>query len=90
MQEWVSMPASDRQQARAIFDSVVEAVPEEVRIMKWNEYQKLSPAERARLVELAAQKIADASPTPDQKVSPPGPAQTRPRSALSATSDKPF
>ena len=90
MQEWVSMPASDRQQARAIFDSVVEAVPEEVRIMKWNEYQKLSPAERARLVELAAQKIADASPTPEQKVSPPGPAQTRPRSALSATSDKPF
>jgi len=90
MQEWVAMPASDRQQARAIFDSVIEAVPEEVRIMKWNEYQKLSPAERTRLVELAAQKIADASPAPDQKTNPKGSAQTLPRSALSVTSDKPF
>jgi hypothetical protein len=56
MLEWISLPAIDRRQARAVFGGVVAAMPEEVRIMKWNEYQKLSAEERARLIELAQLK----------------------------------
>jgi hypothetical protein len=56
MQDWVSMPAIDRRQARAVFDGVKEAIPEDVRVMKWNEYQKLTPKQREKLVELAQQR----------------------------------
>lgn len=57
MLEWVSLPAIDRRQARAAFGGGVAALPEEVRVMKWNEYQKLSEAERSRFIELAQEKM---------------------------------
>ena len=89
MQEWVSMPAIDRRQARAVFDGVKEIIPEDVRIMKWNEYQKLSAKERARLMALAQQQIAAAPSSSGDAASAPDPA-TSPRSALSKHSDKPL
>lgn len=98
MQEWVSLPATDRRQARAAFDSLEQVMPEDVRVMKWNEYQKLSETDRARLMELAQQRVAETEPstaTNIPKASSPGTAAagsavTRPRSALAAQAGKPF
>jgi hypothetical protein len=101
MQEWVSMPATDRRQARAVFDGVKQVIPQDVQVMKWNEYQKLTPKERARLIELAHQRasttaidtITDtgtitssaAAGATNAAVSSP-----TPRSALSKHADKPL
>lgn len=63
MLEWVSLPAIDRRQARAAFGGGVASLPEEVRVMKWNEYQKLSEAERSRFIELAQEKIGAGTST---------------------------
>jgi hypothetical protein len=102
MQEWVSMPAVDRRQARAVFDGVKEVIPEDVRVMKWNEYQKLTPKERARLVELAQLRTTP-TPTDDSvinvnnsgNITGAAPAvadmsSPTPRSALSRHADKPL
>lgn len=90
MQEWVSLPAIDRRQARAVYDGVNEVIPEDVRVMKWNEYQKLSPKERERLIELAQARVSDADPAKRTDVPVSGDKPTTPRSALSKHSDKPF
>lgn len=50
MEEWVALPTADRRMARQSFSGVVE-IPEDVRVMKWSEYQKLSEEDRARFVE---------------------------------------
>ncbi len=91
MQEWASLPASERRQARAAFGGVTEVVPEDIRVMKWNEYQKLSQAERERLVELAQQKVAQASTaaSSDPLVSSMSNYE-RPRSALAIRPAKPL
>ncbi len=97
MQDWVSLPATERRQARAAFDSLVQVMPEDVRVMKWNEYQKLSDQDRARLMEQAQQRLTEPESTPAAKRSentPPSagtgnPAQ-RPRSALATQPEKPF
>lgn len=91
MQEWASLPASERRQARAAFGGVTEVVPEDVRVMKWNEYQKLSQTERERLVELAQQKVAQATTTgsSDPLVSSLS-SYDRPRSALAVRPAKPL
>lgn len=90
MQEWVSLPAIDRRQARAVFDGVKGVIPEEVRVMKWNEYQKLSAKEREKLIELAQARIGDAEAS--KRVDAPASTDKSPtpRSALSKHSDKPF
>ena len=91
MQEWASMPASDRRQVRAAFGGVTEIIPEDVRVMKWKEYQKLSQGERERLVELAQQKVAQASPgnSSDPLVSSLN-SYDRPRNALATRPAKPL
>lgn len=98
MQEWVSLPATERRQARAAFDSLHQVMPEDIRVMKWNEYQKLSEQDRARLIELAQQRLAETDPQTTVKrpegTSPAtaasGSAVARPRSALAGQSEKPF
>ncbi len=96
MQEWVSLPATDRRQARAAFDSLVQVVPEDVRVMKWNEYQKLSDQERARLMEQAQQRLSEPDASAAAKrmentsASATGNPTSRPRSALAAQPEKPF
>lgn len=55
MQEWVALPTSDRRIARQTFTGVIE-IPEDTRVMKWSEYQKLSQEDRAKLVEEARAK----------------------------------
>lgn len=91
MQEWASLPASERSQARATFGGVTEVIPEDIRVMKWNEYQKLSQAERERLIELAQQKVAQASTagSSDPLVSSLH-SYDRPRSALAIRPAKPL
>ncbi|NBW00380.1 MAG: DUF3619 family protein [Betaproteobacteria bacterium] len=89
MLEWASLPASDRRQARAAFGGVTEAIPEDVRIMKWNEYQKLGPQEKQRLVELAQQKVAQASAPADAAGLTATPSETT-RSALATRPAKPL
>lgn len=91
MLEWISLPAIDRRQARAAFGGVVSAVPEEVRVMKWNEYQKLSAEERARLIELAQLK-PDGSPSggPASGVRHQERPAGQPRSALATQPAKPL
>ena len=91
MQEWASLPASERRQARASFGGVTEVVPEDIRVMKWNEYQKLSQAERERLIELAQQKVAQA--TTASAADPSWSSMSnydRPRSALAIRPAKPL
>lgn len=61
MQEWVSLPASERRQARAAFGGIDESLPQDTLAIKWNEYQRLSPKERARLMELAQERAKDAA-----------------------------
>jgi hypothetical protein len=97
MQEWVALPATDRRQARAVFDSLVQVMPEDVRVMKWNEYQKLSDQERSRLMEQAQQRLTEAdAPVPIARAEPkPAPSgssnpTSRPRSALAGQPEKPF
>lgn len=101
MQEWVSMPASDRRQARAVFDGVKQVIPQDVQVMKWNEYQKLTPKERARLIELAHQRASTSaidtitdtgSITSNASAGTAAPAVSSPtpRSALSKHADKPL
>lgn len=97
MQEWVSMPANDRRQARAVFDGFKEIIPQEVQVMKWNEYQNLSAKERAQLMALAQERAAGAA---GASAGSTGAANTngafalntnpKPHSALSRHSDKPF
>ncbi len=97
MQEWVSLPATDRRQARAAYDSLVQVMPEDVRVMKWNEYQKLSDQDRARLMEQAQQRLTEPDPnaaakraeTPASSTATGNPTQ-RPRSALATQPGKPF
>ena len=93
MQDWASLQTSERRVARAVYGNVVETIPENVRAMKWNEYQKLSEAERARLIELAQQKVADA--TPGKMTSPTNKnggalITPRPQSALASQAAKPL
>lgn len=97
MQEWVSLPATERRQARAAFDSLDQVMPEDVRIMKWNEYQKLSEQDRARLIELAQQRLTEHDPQTTAKRSEgrspataAASAVTRPRSALATQAEKPL
>lgn len=90
MQEWVSLPAIDRRQARAVYDGVNDIIPEDVRVMKWNEYQKLSPKEREKLIELAQARVSDADPAKRADAPVSGDRPKAPRSALSKHSDKPF
>lgn len=91
MLEWATLPASDRRQARAAFGGVKDVVPEDIRVMKWNEYQKLSQTERERLVELAQQKVAQATTvgSSDPMVSSMANYE-RPRSALAIRPAKPL
>ena len=89
MLEWASLPASDRRQARAAFGGVTEAIAEDVRVMKWNEYQKLGPQEKQRLIELAQQKVAQAGTPNDSSSLTAIPPET-PRSALASRPAKPL
>ncbi|MEY3633363.1 MAG: hypothetical protein RI937_1561, partial [Pseudomonadota bacterium] len=89
MLEWASLPASDRRQARAAFGGVTEVIAEDVRVMKWNEYQKLSPQEKQRLIELAQQKVAQAGAPTDATGSAAAPPETA-RSALAPRPAKPL
>lgn len=91
MLEWASLPASERRQARAAFGGVNDVIPEDVRVMKWNEYQKLSQSERERLVDLAQQKVAQANTgaSSDPLVSSLN-HYDRPRSALATRPAKPL
>jgi hypothetical protein len=89
MLEWASLPASDRRQARAAFGGVTEVIAEDVRVMKWNEYQKLSPQEKQRLIELAQQKVAQAGAPVDAAGSAAAPPETA-RSALAPRPAKPL
>lgn len=89
MLEWASLPASDRRQARAAFGGVTEAIAEDVRVMKWNEYQKLSPQEKQRLIELAQQKVAQAGTPNDSSGLTATPSETA-RSALASRPAKPL
>ena len=88
MQEWAALPASDRRQARAAFGGVTDVVPEEVRVMKWNEYQRLAPQEKQRLIELAQQKVAASNVAAEPSRQAQGPAS--PRSALASRPEKPL
>ena len=98
MQEWVSLPATERRQARAAFDTLHQVMPEDVRVMKWNEYQKLSEQDRARLIELAQQRLAETDAQTTVKrpegtspgMASSGSAVARPRSALAGQAEKPF
>ncbi len=98
MQEWVSLPATERRQARAAFDSLHQGMPEDVRVMKWNEYQKLSEQDRARLIELAQQRLSETDPQTTAKrpeganpgTTASGGATSRPRSALAGQAEKPI
>ena len=89
MLEWASLPASDRLQARAAFGGVTEAIAEDVRVMKWNEYQKLGPQEKQRLIELAQQKVAQAGTPNDSSSLTAIPPETA-RSALASRPAKPL
>ncbi len=86
MEAWVALPAVERRQARAVYDGVRDTIPEHVRAMKWNEYQKLSEKERTRLFELAQQKVAEASATSDATAV----RTARPHSALAPRAEKPL
>lgn len=93
MQEWVSLGTTERRQARAIFGGVSHRVSEDVRVIKWNEYQKLSQAERERLMEVAQQRIAEAEsskPAALRKDTQPGTLSPAPRSALANRAEKPL
>lgn len=92
MQEWASLQTSERRVARTVYGNVAETVPENVRVLKWNEYQKLSESERARLIELAQQKVAVVSPATAHAASKSGaPLITpRPQSALATQPAKPL
>lgn len=97
MQEWVALPATDRRQARAVYDSLIQVMPEDVRVMKWNEYQKLSDQDRSRLMEQAQQRLSEPDASTPVKRADPSPAlsgssnpTSRPRSALATQPEKPF
>lgn len=79
MQEWVSLPASERRQARAAFGGVEEkSIPQDVQAIKWNEYQRLSPKERARLMELAQERIKESGQEPSRSGSALAPQSAKP------------
>lgn len=86
MEAWVALPAVERRQARSVYRSVTKAIPEDVRVMKWNEYQALSEKERTRLFELAQQKVAEATGSPEPLVVGP----RRPANALATKAEKPL
>lgn len=93
MQEWVVLGTGERRKARAVYGSVSNLVPEDVRIMKWNEYQKLSQAERERLVQLAQERIAAASSEKSatrRNAADPGTLTPAPHSALATQAEKPL
>jgi hypothetical protein len=93
MQEWVALGPVERRQARAIYGGVANRVPEDIRVVKWNEYQKLSPDERNRLMELAQQRIAEADSSKSAALrneAHPGTLAPAPRSALATRADKPL
>lgn len=93
MQEWVSLGTTERRQARAIYGGVANLVPEDIRVMKWNEYQKLSDAERERLLEIAQQRIAEAGSAKSgaaRQDAQSGVLTPNPHSALATRAEKPL
>lgn len=86
MEAWAALPAVERRQARSVYRSVTQVIPEDVRVMKWNEYQKLSEKERARLFELAQQKVAEATGSSEPLMVGP----RRPANALATKAEKPI
>lgn len=60
MLEWVSLPVAQRREARGVFTESVEKIPQDVQVMKWNEYLNLPKQERERLTEVARQRAASA------------------------------